>query len=149
MCLAIGLALSETEYSLMTTVATNHVQGDTVNASAASPVLSPTISFTCVGPARLVHVEVSAYPINNSVANEITGTMTLLLDGSPVAGAPTPLGGFGNSAALGYPFGGPLTISWDVTFPDSGAHTLGVSVQPSADTLSLGHGTIHAQELIG
>lgn len=129
-------------------IAANHVQGNTANAVAANPVLSPTIAFTCKGPNKKVHVEVTAYPVNGTGTLVTAATMTLLLDGAAVVGAPTPSSVFVNAAPVGLPFGGPITMTWDVTFPDNAAHTLGVQVATAATLLSLGDGTIHAQELL-
>lgn len=131
-------------------IATNHAQSTTANASAANPVLSPTISITCAGPNKKVHVSVSARPLNNSAPHAAQlATMTLLLDGSPVGGAPTPSGIAVNATILGYNFSDTLDLFWDVTFPDNNAHTLGVSVAGTDDVLTLGAGAIHAQELLG
>ena len=129
-------------------IASNRVQGTTENAVANSPVLSPTIAFTCLGPKKIAHVEVSAYPINTSGTLDDTTTMTLLLDGAPVVGAPTPEGSCFNNAPLTNPMATTLQMTWDVTFPDNAPHTLGIEVVTGAATkVSLGPGTIFAYEV--
>jgi hypothetical protein len=136
--------------SLAALIAANHVQASTANAVAASPVLSPTINFQCVGPARVVRVEAFAFPINTSGTLDDTTTMTLLLDGSPVAGVPTPQGSCYNTSPLTNPMATTLALAWNVTFPDNGPHTLGVQVATGFGThISLGPGTIDAQEKSG
>lgn len=129
-------------------VESNHVQGNLAQASAANPVLSPTIAFTCVGPAKKVRVIAFCYPIANAGTTDDSTVLTLLLDGSAIAGVPTPKGSLFNAGPLGFPMAETLGLSWIVTFPDNAAHTLGVQVATGSSTITLGPGTIDAQEVI-